>query len=170
MEVVQLPWPAERARRERLRRQRRPRLLLLDEGTAPPDEADCLEDWIRMPADDVDVAARAQSLLARSRAHHLVTPSLEAGVLRVGERWVPLSPLEARLVQVLLDRMNTVVARDVLARAGWPEGTSARNTLDVHAVRLRRRLTSVGLAIRTVRARGYLLELSDSCQQDVYEA
>ncbi len=163
-------WPAERARRERLRRQGRPRLLLLDEGTAPPAEADCLEDWIRVPADDVDLEARAESLVLRSRAHHLVVPSLEAGVLRVGDRWVPLSPLEARLTEVLLERMDTVVSRDVLVRAGWPEGTSARNTLDVHAVRLRRRLTSVGLAIRTVRARGYLLELSDSCQQKVHEA
>jgi DNA-binding response OmpR family regulator len=170
MEVAQVRWPAERARRERLRRQGRPRLLLLEAGTAPPSEADCLEDWIRLPADDVDMKARAEGLITRSRAHHLVAPSLEAGVLRVGDRWVPLSPLEARLTAVLLDRMDTVVSRDVLARAGWPEGTSARNTLDVHAVRLRRRLTSVGLAIRTVRARGYLLELSDSCQQEVHEA
>jgi len=30
--------------------------------------------------------------------------------------------------------------------------------LDVHALRLRRRLDSVGLVIRTVRSRGYLLE------------
>ncbi|CAN5868677.1 hypothetical protein BH23ACT1_BH23ACT1_07010 [soil metagenome] len=170
MEVVQVRWPAERARRERLRRQRRPRLLLLDEGTVPPSEADCLEDWIRVPADDVDLRARAQNLITRSRSHLLTAPSLDAGVLRVGERWVPLSPLEARLTAVLLNRMDTVVSREALVRAGWPEGTSARNTLDVHAVRLRRRLTSVGLAIRTVRARGYLLELSDSCQQEVHEA
>ena len=163
-------WPSERARRERLRRQGRPRLLLLDEGTAPPSEGDCLEDWIRVPADDVDVEARAKSLITRSRSHHLMAPSLDAGVLRVGERWVPLSPLEARLTAVLLDRMDTVVSREALARAGWPEGAGARNTLDVHAVRLRRRLACVGLAIRTVRARGYLLELSDSCQGEVHEA
>jgi DNA-binding response OmpR family regulator len=170
MEVVQVRWPVERARRERLRFQGRPRILLLDEGTAPPVEADCLEDWIRLPADAVDLKARVESLATRSRTHHLVAPSLDGGVLRVGKRWVPLSPLEARLTAVLLERMDTVVSRDMLARAGWPEGTSARNTLDVHAVRLRRRLTSVGLAIRTVRARGYLLELSESCHQDVHQA
>lgn len=163
-------WPAERARRERLRRQGRPRLLLLDEDAAPPRQVDCLEDWIRIPAPDVDVDARAENLITRSRSHHLTAPTLDAGVLRVGERWVPLSPLEARLTTVLLERMDTVVSREALARAGWPEGAGARNTLDVHAVRLRRRLASVGLAIRTVRARGYLLELSDSCQEHVHEA
>jgi DNA-binding response OmpR family regulator len=30
--------------------------------------------------------------------------------------------------------------------------------LDVHVVRLRRRIAPLGLAIRTVRSRGYLLE------------
>lgn len=170
MEVVQLPWPAERARRERLKLQRRPRLLLLEPGTAPPGEGDCLEDWIRVPADDVDLKARTENLAIRGQSHQPLRPLLDAGVLRVGPRWVSLSPLEARLTAVLLDRMDTVVSRDALARAGWPEGSGARNTLDVHAVRLRRRLASVGLAVRTVRARGYLLELSGSLHDDVHEA
>ena len=42
--------------------------------------------------------------------------------------------------------------------AGWPGGTPGRNALDVHVLRLRRRLEPVRLAIRTVRSRGYLLE------------
>ncbi len=33
-----------------------------------------------------------------------------------------------------------------------------RNVLDVHIVRLRRRLAPLELVIRTVRSRGYLLE------------
>ena len=43
-------------------------------------------------------------------------------------------------------------------RAGWPKGAPGRNALDVHVLRLRRRLAPLGLAIRTVRVRGYLLE------------
>lgn len=167
MEVALVRWPRERARRERLRRQRRPVLLLVDAGTPPPYEVDELEDWIRLPADDVDVKARSEHLMARSQRHGDVTPSLEAGVLRVGTDWVSLSPLEARLTAVLLERMGAVVSRDTLARIGWPAGTNARNTLDVHLVRLRRRLASVGLGVHTVRSRGYLLELSGSREQDV---
>lgn len=170
MEVAHVRWPDERARREHLARQGQPRLLLVEAGTPPPVEVDDLEDWIRLPADDVDVKARAEHLIVRSRRHLPVSPSLEGGVLRVGETWVALSPLEARLTAILLERMGAVVSRDTLARTGWPMGAKARNTLDVHVVRLRRRLASVGLAIHTVRSRGYLLELSGSGQQDVHQA
>jgi DNA-binding winged helix-turn-helix (wHTH) protein len=59
----------------------------------------------------------------------------------------------------MLDRFGSVVSREALTKAGWPTGTGGRNALDVHVLRLRRRLDGVGLAIRTVRARGYLLEV-----------
>ncbi len=162
-------WPAERGRRERLRRQRRPRLLLLEEGAAPPHLADCLEDWIRLPADDVDLKARVENLVVRTQRHFGSGPELDEGVLRVGDDWVSLTPLESRLAEVLVQRMGTVASRETLARAGWPAGAQARNTLDVHVVRLRRRLSTVGLGLRTVRSRGYLLEMSGSCQQGVHE-
>ncbi len=167
MKVAHIRWPHEKARRERLRRQRWPRLLLLDEGTPPPNEVDELEDWIRLPADDVDVSARSEQLIVRCRRHLGITPALDGGVLRVGTEWVSLSPLEARLTAILLDRMGAVISRDALVRAGWPAGTNARNTLDVHLVRLRRRLAAVGLSIHTVRSRGYLLEVSAFCEQEV---
>ena len=54
----------------------------------------------------------------------------------------------------LLDRYGAVVSRDALARAGWPAGAPGRNALDVHMLRLRRRLGPLALAIRTVRSRG----------------
>lgn len=167
MKVAHIRWPGERTRRELLRRQRWPRLLLLEAGTPPPDQVDDLEDWIRLPADEVDLEARTRDLILRSRRQFEAPPSLEAGVLRVGPDWVTLSPLEARLTAVLLERQGAVVSRETLVRTGWPSGTNARNTLDVHLVRLRRRLGAVGLAIHTVRSRGYLLEVSGCCQQEV---
>jgi two-component system, OmpR family, response regulator len=87
------------------------------------------------------------------------TPILDDfGVLRVNGSWVALPPLEARLTEALLERLGAVTSRELLVRAGWPAGAPGRNALDVHVLRLRRRLTPVGLAIRTVRSRGYLLE------------
>jgi DNA-binding response OmpR family regulator len=80
------------------------------------------------------------------------------GVLRVNGSWVALPPLEARLTEALLERLGAVTSRELLIRAGWPSGAPGRNALDVHVLRLRRRLQPVGLAIRTVRSRGYLLE------------
>ena len=82
----------------------------------------------------------------------------EDGVLRFRGQWVGLPPVEARLTRALLERYGSVVSRETLTSAGWPGGAPGRNALDVHVLRLRRRLDPIGLAIRTVRSRGYLLE------------
>ncbi len=181
MDVVLVRWPGEEHRREVLRRTGRPRLLVLEEDSAPPTDLDLLEDWIRLPADDGDVAARVSLLEQRAVEHGSSLPTLdEDGVLRVNGRWVALPPVEARLTTALLDRFGAVVSRDALARSGWPEGAPGRNALDVHVLRLRRRLDPLGLVIRTVRSRGYVLEMgpdevpvhdaSDSGQEGVSNA
>ncbi len=170
MDVVVLRWPSERSRRDRLRHEGTPRLLLVDDAVSPPEPDDCLEEWARASAEESEVKARVEALLVRCRNHVEVTPVLDAGVLRVGEALVSLSPLESRLAAVLLERRGRVVPREVLVGAAWPDGPGLRNTLDVHIARLRRRLASVGLALRTVRSRGYLLEPSGCGQQRVREA
>ena len=155
-----LRWPAESTRREVLAEGRSPRLLLVENGTPPPAAEDCLEDWIRIPASESDVRMRLETLAVRASRHTVrAAPDLDAdGVLRFGAAWVPLPPVEARLTAAMLERFGAVVSRDVLSRAGWPDGAPGRNALDVHVLRLRRRLTVVELVIRTVRSRGYLLE------------
>ena len=144
-----------------------PRLLLVPEGEEPPPVADCLEDWVRVPAAENEVRARVDALTVRSQAHlpdgHQARPPAtpvldDFGVLRVNGSWVALPPLESRLAEALLERLGAVTSRELLIRAGWPTGAPGRNALDVHVLRLRRRLQPVGLAIRTVRSRGYLME------------
>ena len=138
---------------------RGPRLLLVEDGALPPESDDCMEDWVRVPAADVDVRLRVASLSRRAAHHAPLLPSLDVdGVLRSGGTWVPLPPVEARLTTALLDRFGGVVSRDHLAGAGWPSGAPGRNALDVHVLRLRRRINPLGLVIRTVRSRGYLME------------
>jgi DNA-binding response OmpR family regulator len=178
MDVTMIRWPDEQARRSRISQSGEPRLLLVPDGEEPPAVVDCLEDWIRVPATENEVRARVDALAVRSLAHlpngngnghtngnghgHDEPPSVplldDFGVLRVNGSWVALPPLEARLTEALLERLGAVTSRDLLIRAGWPAGAPGRNALDVHVLRLRRRLTPVGLAIRTVRSRGYLLE------------
>lgn len=136
-----------------------PRLLLVEDNAVPPQAADCLEDWIRVPAAEIDVRSRCSALAARAEQHVSAAPSLDDdGVLRYDGMWAPLPPVEARLTEALLRRFGAVVSREGLSRAGWPEGAPGRNALDVHVLRLRRRIGPLGLAIRTVRSRGYLLE------------
>jgi DNA-binding winged helix-turn-helix (wHTH) protein len=164
MDVEVLHWPTEAARRATLSAAGRPRLLLVPDGEAPPMPDDPLEDWARLSHAEEDVRARVATLAARAQAGRTTAPPEldDDGVLRVGERWVPLPPVELRLTRALLERLGAVVSRDALARAGWPDGAPGRNALDVHVLRLRRRLGPVGLAIRTVRSRGYLLESAES--------
>lgn len=159
MDVVLVRWPLEEDRRPALAATQSPRLLLVDAGVSPPGVSDCLEDWIRVPAPEDEVRARVASLALRAAAHRCARPVLDHdGVLRAGSAWVSLPPVESRLTAALVERFGAVVSRDALARAGWPAGAPGRNALDVHMLRLRRRLAPVSLAIRTVRSRGYLLE------------
>lgn len=160
MEVVLVRWPSDEAARTRLGEAGVPRLLLVEGAAGPPAVCDELEDWIRVPADEVDLHARIEALERRARARGTGVPELDDdGVLRIASGgWVPLPPVEARLTAALVERYGAVVSREVLARAGWPDGSPGRNALDVHVLRLRRRVAPLGLAIRTVRSRGYLLE------------
>ena len=156
-------WPGEAEQRTRLAERHTPRLLLVDDGIPPPDCTDCLEDWIRLPAPEADVRARIETLKARSRAHLQTVPEIDAhGVLRFGSGWVSLPPVEARLADALVVRFGAVVGRDTLRRSVWPGSAPGRNVLDVHVLRLRRRLAPLGLAIRTVRSRGYMLERAEA--------
>lgn len=158
VDVVLLRWPAELARRDELQRQGCPRLLLIEDGL-PPAPLDELEDWIRVPAVEVDLRLRVDGLRHRAEQRLRQLPEIDGdGVLRVEDRWVSLPPVEARLTAALLRRYGGVVSRESLSNAGWPEGSPGRNALDVHMLRLRRRLSTVSLVIRTVRSRGYLLE------------
>lgn len=160
-DVVLVHWPAEAERREALRVAGRLRVLLVEADAEPPVSGDTAEDWARMPVAQVDLRARVRGLQARVAASRPLVPTIDAdGVLRLGEGWVAIPPVEARLVRALLERHGTVVGREALLRAGWGDRAPSRNALDVHVLRLRRRLEPLGVAVRTVRSRGYLLEVA----------
>jgi DNA-binding response OmpR family regulator len=158
VEVEMARWPDETERVERLRSRGVPRLLLLDSDLEPPTSTDCLEDWIRVPAAEADVSARTAALRHRVERHGTL-PTLDGdGILRFRDRWVGLSPVERSLAGALTERLGAVVGREPLAQRAWPGGLPTRNALDVHMLRLRRRLEPLGLEVRTVRSRGYVLQ------------
>lgn len=167
MKVELIRWPEQAALRESLAGAGQPRLLILESETPPPHTSDPLEDWIRLPASEVDVAARVQALTdAGSDSPAVPLLDKENGVLRMGSDWVVVPPVEARLTAVMLERFGAVVSRDDLTRAGWGTTVTRRNSLDVHMLRLRRRVAELNLEIRTVRSRGYLMQLASPPAND----
>ena len=160
MDVSWVRWPEDEAKRRDLKQSNRPRLLLVDTQAPAPVSGDPLEDWIRLPADDRDVQARVDALTLRSGSGPPDTIEIDDdGLLHLGDRWVALPPIEKRLAAALLERPSAVVSRETLAKVGWPGETATRNALDVHMLRLRRRIEPLGLAMRTVRSRGYVLDV-----------
>jgi hypothetical protein len=163
-EVVR--WPAEAERLVELRESRIPRLLVIADGESElPIPVDCLEDWVTTVAPEWEVDARKSALELRA-GQHAVRPLLDAdGLLHHRDAWVSLSPVEQSLASVLLDRFGAVVTRDMLADRAWPTGVPTRNALDVHVLRLRRRIAPLALEIRTVRSRGYLMQPREAVLQ-----
>ncbi|MEX2971732.1 helix-turn-helix domain-containing protein [Streptomyces sp. C184] len=118
------------------------------------------EDWVRAPISRLDLTARVTAL--KHRAYGRETPALDAaGTLIFGTQSVTISSTHADIMELLVTRFGEVVHRSELMerlvrRTPYP----TRNALDLHIMRLRRRLAPVGLAIRTAWGRGYLLETS----------
>jgi len=126
------------------------------------------DDYITKPFDFPELEARLRAVLRRSRQGGAAA-ELSEGSLRferdtrralVNGEPVELSPREAVLLDLLLTHSGKVVTKDQIA-AAWSEDGNAvgiGNTAEVHIHRLRRKLESSGLVIRTVRGLGYLLE------------
>ena len=158
MEVEIVRWPADSSRLHNLRESGAPRLVLVAAASRAPMPTDDLEDWVRLPATDEDIRLRIDVLRTRLRRGKEELPVLDSGgLLHFRGDTLPLPPMEIRLVSTFLARFGAVVGREQLTSAGWPGETVDRNILDVHILRLRRRLHPLGLVIRNVRNRGYLL-------------
>lgn len=81
----------------------------------------------------------------------------DGGLLHHGRVWVALPDLEWRLMELLVARIGQLVRREELTAAGWPEGRSGPSALNVRITKVRKRLQPLGLTIKTVRGRGYVL-------------
>jgi DNA-binding response OmpR family regulator len=157
VEVQLLRWPEEAPALERCRAMGVPRLLMVEGAASPPSCVDALEDWVRVPVDRADLQARRAMLLARAGTS---VPTVDAdGILQVNGRCLPLPPTEAPLARALAQSYRRLVHRHELIDLVWPgTGLPSRNALDLRMLRLRRRIGPLGLVIRTVWGKGYLMD------------
>jgi DNA-binding response OmpR family regulator len=82
------------------------------------------------------------------------------GLLRFAGRWVALSPVQARVVAVLIERFGqTVTTYAELREAAWGASARSPQALATLVKRLRRRIEPIGLDVLTIRLRGYVLDV-----------
>ena len=161
-----LRWPTAAAERDALLHDRQPCVWLVEIGAAPPTDWGHLEDWVRMPADEQELAARVSLVERRAEAvadHPWIDDEC---LLRRGNVWVALTQLEVRLLRPLLEHVRTVVRRDELARAAWPDDESGgERNLATPIKTLRRKIAPLDISIHTISGRGYLVEVSRPSRQ-----
>nr|AGS49552.1 OmpR family regulator [uncultured bacterium esnapd9] len=133
-------------------------MLVVEGGARPPVSIDPVEDWVRPPVSRDDLEARVKALQNRFNSRRL--PTLDsAGTLTFGRHSITISTTQAELMQLLIERFGKVVYRNEFVHClATRMPTLNRNSLDLHIMRLRRRLLPIDLSIRTVWGRGYMLE------------
>jgi two-component system OmpR family response regulator len=119
------------------------------------------DDYLTKPFEFAELIARLRALYRRSAGRIQV---VEAGDLRLdpamhavasGEKTVPLTPTEFRLLGALVGRYGETVRRRELVATGWPDGAIVHdNTLDVYLARLRRKLAELPTEVKIETAHG----------------
>ncbi len=124
------------------------------------------DDYLTKPFDFAELEARLNALLRRARlvgaprgGQQLGQLVLEPEARRalVTEVALELSPREWVLLELLMAHRERVVTKEQILQI-WGQEAGASNAIEVYIHRLRKKLEGAGVAVRTVRGLGYLLE------------
>ena len=148
--------------------------------TARRDEADRIkglaggaDDYLTKPFSPEELVLRVGAVLRRLRAPAAIAgPVLRAGGITIDRgahtvtadgAAVPLTPLEYRLLLLLLERRGRVQTRPQLLESVWESQPDIQTrTVDMHVQRLRAKLGAAGDQIETVRGFGYRFRVAES--------
>jgi len=133
-------WPAQETERRRREAARLPVLLVLATGIEPPWPLGELEDWVRSPIDDVEVAARWRALEDRRLRRTFGLVLDDDGLLRFAGRWIALSHLEEATIRPLVLDVGRSVAGEVVRQAYGAAGGPPIDGVPPPIGRLRRKV------------------------------
>lgn len=152
--VTLVPWPDNASEGRRTAENGGPVLYLVGAEDMAPMPTTCLEDWIRVPADERDLYARMSALQTRARIHHTPPRLDENRRLSFEGRVLLLASPELELAALLAERFGLVVPDRDLVLAAALDGPSLLRA-PVH--RLRTSLRPLGLEVERCRGAGYRL-------------
>lgn len=124
------------------------------------------DDYMAKPFDVREFEARVRSLLRRQAGLRSslvslgpVTLDLTTRQFEVGGQPIDLPPRERALLELLVMRAGKVVTKEAIVQSVTSlDDSLSDNAIEQYVSRLRRRLSPHGIALRTVRGIGYLLE------------
>ncbi|WP_419164875.1 response regulator [Candidatus Palauibacter sp.] len=130
------------------------------------------DDYITKPFSARELTLRVEALLRRSKAEPVSTSRrISVGPVELDREAhrafsegfeVDLTPLEYRLLEVLLERRGRVQSRRQLLQAVWDTNAAIETrTVDMHVARLRTKLRGAADLIETVRGIGYRFRALD---------
>ena len=126
------------------------------------------DDYLTKPFSLDELEARVRVLLRRIALPRLklsvgdLTVDVAARRVKVGGAPVELSLREWALLELFLSRPGRVLSRDHIAQHLFSQSDQvAPNTIEVYVSRLRSKIESGGVQIRTIRGFGYMWEQED---------
>jgi DNA-binding response OmpR family regulator len=144
-------------------------VLLLTARDAVADRVRGLEmgadDYLVKPFASAELVARIRALARRTAPRPAMLGlgrlqlDLDTRRARIGERPIELSVREWAVLEYLLHNAGRVVSKQQIVDAIAPWGDELTlNAVEVYISRMRLKLTDAGVAIRTIRGFGYMLE------------